>query len=501
MPFKQIHRPRDNSNRQKQGARLGEKTELAKSWYRPNHHGRFEIAIPRELILAAGLQPKHRQNSTKYRRTMVSTPHEECEPDATMLVQTPADYSGANTNNTNNQDSNDDSDDDDDLVKSAQRKRGRRPKDTPATASPNNADDDETIPYRRTKRGRPPGRPRGGPNPFAIVPLDDLGNEQTVIDDEIYVAEEDPAGEQKVNKQGHLNGGREYRCRTFTILGKGSRLYMLSTEPARAVGYRDSYLFFLKHKSLYKVIIDDEEKRDLIARDILPHSYKGRVIGVVTARSVFRAFGAKIIVAGKKIVDDYWESVLRKQGVVEGELADPDDKLPPPGMQYNRNQYVAWHGASQVYHQNPVQQVSFQKKRRVVVTDQNWLLEHARAASRYNSDIRLGRLERFATGSYEPHTHITFFPASTQPTAAQWKYESPNDPSEASFLHVNTLSHQRTFTLTGPGILDIPESIYEGCDNKCRLAIEQRKEVERKWNEEWYTGERKQGHRGVLKIL
>jgi len=33
-------------------------------------------------------------------------------------------------------------------------------------------------------------------------------------------------------------------------------LYMLSTEPARCIGFRDSYLFFQKHKLLYKIIID-----------------------------------------------------------------------------------------------------------------------------------------------------------------------------------------------------------------------------------------------------
>ena len=103
-----------------------------------------------------------------------------------------------------------------------------------------------------------------------------------VINDEVDMPE-DPDGETKVSKLGYLQGDREYRCRTFTVLGRGERLYMLSTEPARCVGFRDSYLFFTKHKRLYKIIIDDEEKRDLIERELIPHSYKGRAIGIVTA--------------------------------------------------------------------------------------------------------------------------------------------------------------------------------------------------------------------------
>ena len=206
-----------------------------------------------------------------------------------------------------------------------------------------------------------------------------------VIEDEVAMPE-DPEGESKVDKQGHLQGGREYRCRTFTIMGRKGRLYMLSTEPARCIGFRDSYLFFQKHKQLYKIIIDETAKRDLIERDLIPHSYKGRAIGVVTARSVFREFGARIVVGGRKVIDDYHAEAARQNGDVEGELADPNDRLPKPGEKYNQNQYVAWHGASSVYHSGapsvpaPPGKGPEAKKRRVVVTDVNWMLEHAREA-------------------------------------------------------------------------------------------------------------------------
>ena len=218
------------------------------------------------------------------------------------------------------------------------------------------------------------------------VPIDKEGNMMDVIDDEVAMPE-DALGESKVDRQGYLQGGRQYRCRTFTIQGRKGRLYMLSTEPARCIGFRDSYLFFQKHKQLYKIIIDEPAKRDLIERELIPHSYKGRAIGVVTARSVFREFGARIVVGGRWVEDDYQsDAVDRVPGAVPGELADPTDHIPKPGEKYNQNQYVAWHGASSVYHSGmpsvpvPTGKGAESKKRKVVVTDVNWMLEHAREA-------------------------------------------------------------------------------------------------------------------------
>ena len=228
-------------------------------------------------------------------------------------------------------------------------------------------------------------RAKGGPSHVTQVPVDKEGNMANVKNDEVELPE-DSEGETKVTKDGELLGDREYRVRTFKIEGKGDRLYMLSTEPARCIGFRDSYLFFQKHKQLYKIIVAEEAKKDLIDRGLIPHSYKGRAIGVVTARSVFREFGAKIVVGGKKVIDDYQVAEARARGDVEGEYAVPEDEVPSGAEGYDRNRYVAWHGASSVYHTGvpstpmvngkPVES----KKRKVVVTGSNWMAEHSREA-------------------------------------------------------------------------------------------------------------------------
>ncbi len=270
-------------------------------------------------------------------------------------------------------------------------RRGSNRRDTADDADARDTGSDAGTPRKRGGwRGRGFGggrwgRPRGGPSHVTQVPLDKDGNMANVKNDEIELPS-DEEGEKKVDENGYLQGGREYRVRTFRIEDKGERLYMLSTEPARCVGFRDSYLFFQKHRLLYKIILAEEAKKDLIDRSIIPHSYKGRAIGVVTARSVFREFGARIIIGGKKVADDYQVQEARARGDIEGELANPEDRVPGGGEEYDRNKYVAWHGASAVYHTGaptvpvPSGKGMDGKKRKTIVTGTNWMFEHAREA-------------------------------------------------------------------------------------------------------------------------
>ncbi|EGO59667.1 hypothetical protein NEUTE1DRAFT_79965 [Neurospora tetrasperma FGSC 2508] len=336
------------------------------------------------------------------------------------------------------------------------RRLGRPPKnrppdwDTLPIEPPNR---DENAPRRR---GRGGWRGRGGRKGQHFQPtqqsIDKDGTVLDIINDEVDLPE-DPEGEKKVDKLGNLQDGREYRCRTFTVLGRGDRLYMLSTEPARCVGFRDSYLFFTKHRKLYKIIVNDEEKRDMIEREIIPHSYKGRTIGIVTARSVFREFGALIIVGGRRIIDDYEVAKAREEGVVEGELADPNDIF-EPGKPYNKNQYVAWHGASSVYHSNipsvPQQNAKVAPtKRRVAVNDVNWQLEHAREASNFNSILTSVRRANL-NGVYDIHTNQMHYPHIIQPTHARITQvvDSEDASSSSSDLPPVKPSISRNFLIT-----------------------------------------------------
>lgn len=139
--------------------------------------------------------------------------------------------------------------------------------------------------------------------------------------DEYIPKEFDDAGETKVDAMGYPQGGRGYKCRTFRVPLRGTKLFMLATECARVLNYRDSYLLFNKNRSLHKIIASQIEKDDLIQQDILPYSYRSRQIAIVSARSMFRQFGSRVIVNGRRVRDDYWESKARKQGFTEEDLA------------------------------------------------------------------------------------------------------------------------------------------------------------------------------------
>ncbi|KAI1415570.1 chromatin remodelling complex Rsc7/Swp82 subunit-domain-containing protein [Hypoxylon sp. FL1857] len=369
------------------------------------------------------------------------------------------------------------------------------------------------------RRGRGGWRGRGGRKGASYQPtqqtIDKEGNMMDIVDDEVALPE-DPEGETKVDKLGNLQGGREYRCRTFTVAGRGDRLYMLSTEPARCVGFRDSYLFFTKHKRLYKIIVDDDEKRDMIDREIIPHSYKGRAIGIVTARSVFREFGALIIVGGKRIIDDYEVAKARAEGVVEGEIADPNDKF-VEGEEYNKNQYVAWHGASAVYHSGapsvPLQNGKVDiKKRRVNVTDVNWQLEHAREASRFNAEIGAIRRQNLS-GVYDVHTNMMLYPATMQPTHARFEQVAdstaptgsarfpPLDPKiPRNFKVIDAymetppsglspaVYEQREipgFLAEFQGLGAVPKDILDELPPECRKAFDDALDKENSWKAKW----------------
>lgn len=139
--------------------------------------------------------------------------------------------------------------------------------------------------------------------------------------DEYIPREVDSDGEIKVSKDGYPLEGRKYKCRTFQVPNRGEKLFMLATECARVLGYRDSYLLFNKNRSLFKIIANQQEKDNLIHQEILPYSYRSRQIAIVTARSMFRQFGSRLIDGGRRVRDDYWESKAKKQGFTEEDAA------------------------------------------------------------------------------------------------------------------------------------------------------------------------------------
>lgn len=132
----------------------------------------------------------------------------------------------------------------------------------------------------------------------------------------------DPSGETKVSKEGHPLEGRVFRFQTFQLPHRGDTLFMLGEECSWALGFGSSGLIFKYNDSLLKIIVSDTEKENLIQQGIVPESDISQKIAVVTARSMFRQFGASVIQNGRRVRDDYWEAEARKQGFTEEDAAD-----------------------------------------------------------------------------------------------------------------------------------------------------------------------------------
>ncbi|KAK4695563.1 chromatin structure-remodeling complex protein RSC7, partial [Lecanoromycetidae sp. Uapishka_2] len=173
--------------------------------------------------------------------------------------------------------------------------------------------------------------PKPTPTKAAVVKAlptvrDHTTDQLTAEGDEFIPREHDEDGDRKVSPTGEPLGGRHFKMRTFYVANRGEKRFMLATECARVLNYRDSYLLFNKNRSLHKIIATQAEKDELIQQEILPYSYRSRQIAIVTAKSMFRQFGARVIEGGRRVRDDYWESKAVKQGFTEEDMAG--DKRP-----------------------------------------------------------------------------------------------------------------------------------------------------------------------------
>lgn len=351
-------------------------------------------------------------------------------------------------------------------------RRGRPPKrknyvDSYGLADDTRANSNSSIPAN-TKR------------PRLSYPVDEDGNPLPVIDDE-YDLPDDTEGETKITKDGDLLGGRQFLVRTFTLSNKGHRKYMLSTEPARAVGFRDSYLFFQYHPNLYKYVISQNERNDLIDRGVIPYSYRSRTIALVTARSVFKEFGAKIIVDGKNITDDYYATKLREEGrVVEGTYARE-----PMARTFGKGADGSGAPMSNV---NPAKNAVefFDKKNHNIapgsnISSTNWLYQHAAACSRFNSDIFYDRERALLIehqGIRDPYTNTLHIPQSTQPTKVL-RYVNIDKGLVDGGIIYETVIEDSDLTRRKTGLAEVPQEIFdELVDEETKAAILEQQKFE-----------------------
>ncbi|KAG0188635.1 hypothetical protein DFQ28_004572 [Apophysomyces sp. BC1034] len=211
-------------------------------------------------------------------------------------------------------------------------------------------------------------------------------------DDAEHQSEIDDRGEKKVDRDGHLLGGREYKVNTFTLPKRGNRLLMFAMDPAKMLGYRDSYLFFQRNPQLVRVRIEEDEKQWLVQQGLLVTWFRNRDVAIVTARSVFKCFGARIIKKGRKGRDDYFENEIDYD-----ELHEYDADLSDADALTFESKTSPFEGAS----------------------DMTWMHRAALAVRGFNVKLRERRTEK--SSFYDIHTNVKQLPTATQPTVCTFE--------------------------------------------------------------------------------
>lgn len=155
-------------------------------------------------------------------------------------------------------------------------------------------------------------------NPFLVVTHHKVkGVLYEVINDEIEM-EEDPKGEEKVDAKGNLLGGgysspsrpdlftdlrlyvrlgREYKVWTLKSKDRNDpeRLYALSIDVARTVGFADSSFMLRRLPLLVKVSMTPAEKEQAVEAGRVSTSMKYRSVTMIPIRNVYKYLGAKIV--------------------------------------------------------------------------------------------------------------------------------------------------------------------------------------------------------------
>lgn len=310
-------------------------------------------------------------------------------------------------------------------------------------------------PQRNTNAPAKRGRPR-------LREIEDLPPDFKVVADEI-LTEDDPQGDKKIDSMGNLFGARRFKVDTFKIPGKGQKMFAISTDVARAVGYRDSYFLFQRHIKLLRVTLSEEMKIGLIDTGVLPAQFKTRHAYLVAARSMYKEFGAKIIQGGKQVTDDYYEEAARAAGGIEGApaiLTTDIYNTPPNSIPLADKQKTI----AALVNNNVVDD-----------TEVGWMADHASKVRQFESMLLFDRSEVLKNKSQrDVYTGLNFVPDFTQPTRAKWQRVGD---SESGAMVVETLLVGNNAIKTG--LAQVPSHIFQDCvDDETKNAILEQQRLE-----------------------
>lgn len=196
----------------------------------------------------------------------------------------------------------------------------------------------------------------------------------------------------------------------------------------------------------------------MIENGMLMANFKNKLIAVVTARSMFKIFGHKIIKRGKPRVDDYYESRATEDTPAvdsddDGEGTSEDASATNDQAQSDDTPALTSSGRRKhtlAQADEPARQV----------TDLNWLHESAMAVRGLNSQLRELRKEN--PKFLDPHTNIEQVPILTQPSLVEVQVAPAPVPVDTKKLPPYAVVQT---------VVSIPRSIGPHVDSKVKVQI------------------------------
>ncbi|CAG7848962.1 SubName: Full=Uncharacterized protein {ECO:0000313/EMBL:CCA73855.1} [Serendipita indica DSM 11827] len=247
-----------------------------------------------------------------------------------------------------------------------------------------------------------------------------VGEQLFLLERDNLVTREDPIGNTKIDMNGNLLGGREFKAATFHVPTRNPDVkYMLAIDCARSSGYRDSLYYFRRNPLMYKLQLTAQEKEYLIAAGKLHTNLRHRSVTMVTARSAFKQHGAKVIKNGRWVVDDYFEDAAKIEAAEKG--AKPGDIVIEPQQDFSHNISVDAYSKAQKESRTGIYkpggpttffgsdgvgpfrgEMSSTKKAMLArenLTEENWMHAAALSIQEANEELRRGRAERIIPGA------------------------------------------------------------------------------------------------------
>jgi hypothetical protein len=212
---------------------------------------------------------------------------------------------------------------------------------------------------------------------------------------------------------------------------------------SKALGYRDSYLFYQKNPQIRRLTCTEEDKLALDEKGLLPSILRNRPCSIVPARIIFKTFGNRIIIRGKPIRDDYFvgDQPEPDYGPPDYDLDEYDDDfgdLPMDVVESRLRRTTSQVGfgggtpkftAAKSSLANAITSSDEDPKVKRVAGSgiDTVLLKAATAAAEFNSRLRAQRKDKFL----DIHTNIEQVPRATQPIGI--KVEKDASIQEKSF--------------------------------------------------------------------